>query len=102
MQVICYHGTKAEAAVAIQQKGFRPWTHFARHLENAIDYGGLHVFDVVFDDPPENWQFHNRETVSPNRITRYRVFQETTVFENKELQEAVFQEALKQGGDDDD
>lgn len=96
MRVICFHGTNIEAVSAIRTKGFRPWTYFARHLEDAIAFGGPYVFDVVFDDPPEHWQFMNRETISPDLIVSRRLIRATTIYENGELRDLVLQGALAQ------
>jgi len=95
-KVICYHGTNAKNAKSILKTGFRTATSFARHLEDALDYGGDHVFGVVFkeDDLPieaDNWQFRTGdEVVPPDRIQFYSVFQETKILENAELGEEVF------------
>ena len=89
---ICYHGTNQAAALAIQRDGFQPGTYFARHLEDAIGFGGDHVFGVVFltVSLPENWQFCIWETVSASEIISYRVYHRDTVYQNEELRDAVF------------
>jgi hypothetical protein len=46
--VICYHGTNSRAAQAIVGHGFAKGTHFAAHLEDALGYGGGHLFEVMF------------------------------------------------------
>jgi len=96
-KVICYHGTNAKNAKSILKTGFNKETYFARHLEDALGYGGSHVFGVVFqkDDLPievDNWQFRTwDEVVPPDRIQFYSVFRETKILDNEELGEEVFE-----------
>lgn len=84
---IVYHGTDAEAAKSIQREGFRPDSWFARHLEDAIYYGGPYVFEVALVDElmPDNWQFHVDRRVSPNAIVRFSVFRHRALRENDRL-----------------
>jgi len=103
MKVACYHGTNAEAAQSILKMGFYSYTWFAAHLEDAIGYGGPHIFEVVFDDPPETWQFRPLIAVPKERIVSYSVFQQRIVFVNEELlrdireelREEIFEEQTK-------
>lgn len=93
MKILCYHGTNADAARSILKEGFRPDSWFAVHLEDAIAYGGLHVFEVVFDSekiPQDAWQFHVLSEISPKHIVSYSVFQQRKVFENSILREEIF------------
>jgi len=105
-KVICYHGTNAKNAKSILKTGFKIETWFARHLEDALQYGDKHVFGVVFpeDKLPSsecdshgrgvcgNWQFRNwDEVVPPDRIQFYSVFRETKILDNEELREEVFE-----------
>ncbi len=74
--MICFHGTDANAARSILQIGFYPDCWFAIRLRDAIAYGGLHIFEVAFNDPPEGWwQFH-----VPIAIELKRVLQHYTIF----------------------
>ena len=76
---ICFHGTNANAARCILQNGFFPDCWFATHLENALAFGGPHIFEVAFKNPPKNWwQFHVPNKIEPKRIVRYRHFKITT------------------------
>ena len=58
-KTICYHGTDKQTASKILLEGFEIGTHFARHLEDAIEFGGDHIFEVSFKQKtlPKNWQF---------------------------------------------
>lgn len=91
---ICYHGTTAENAEKIRKEGFLPWTYFGEHLEDAVEFGGPHIFEVAF---PENttsesgWQFRDPEHVSPTRIVRYYLIIKDPVYENKELGRRIFE-----------
>lgn len=70
MSSIGYHGTNKEHALQIIENGLAPDTHFARHLEDALEFGGSWVFKVSFKQIPENWQFLNKRWISPKRILR--------------------------------
>jgi hypothetical protein len=65
---ICWHGTDEETAQIILREGFKPHTHFAAHIEDALAFGGPFVFDVVFDKPAPHWQFRPEEAIPPSRI----------------------------------
>ena len=88
-KTICYHGTDANTARCILQSGFYSDTWFSTGLGTAIAQGGLHVFEVAFDNIPKDergrecWQFHVLAVIPAKRIIRYRAFQVTTVFENR-------------------
>lgn len=86
---ICYHGTDEVSAKLIMKEGFRRDTWFALHLENAFTFGGLHVFSVAFDNPPDYWQFHCTVRIPVKRIVNYSVYTQSEVHENKELREQV-------------
>jgi len=74
---IVYHGTRANAAKRILQNGFNAGTYFAAHLEDALGYGGLWVFEVAIPThivPKGSWQFVLPTAVLPEfivRLTRY-------------------------------
>jgi len=46
---ICFHGTKRQNAYKILKTGFKKWTYFAKHLEDALGYGGKYVFEIYFE-----------------------------------------------------
>lgn len=86
--VICYHGTNARAAAEIVKYGFAKGTHFAAHLEDALGYGGGHLFEVMFPAevvPPNHWQFTIGRRLPPSRIVSYRIVQQRKVIENEKL-----------------
>jgi len=88
---ICYHGTSEENARSILCQGFRDGTWFAANLQDAIGFGGLHVFQVVFDfDEPPNWQFTS-PPVALDRIVRYTIYQQEVLLENEELRKRIFE-----------
>jgi len=88
---ICYHGTNEENAQSILKEGFRPESWFARHLEDAIEKGGIHVFQVAFDDPPDHWQFSFEDTwIKPDRIVSYKIYRVEQKIENEALRKEVF------------
>ncbi len=71
---ICFHGTNKDAAEKILTEGFNVGTYFARHLEDALEFGGDSVFCVDFPkdefDLPDDWQFHVDKKIPPNQIKR--------------------------------
>lgn len=72
---IKFHGTNKKGAMAILKSGFAPYTHFAAHLEDALEYGGSWVFMVKFKKVSENWQIVTKRRISSRRIyrlTQYR------------------------------
>ena len=90
-KVICFHGTDVNSARCILQGGFFSDCWFATHLEDAIRFGGSHVFQVAFDDPPKDWwQFHVPNKIGPQHIVCYQRFQVVTVFENRKLAHEVW------------
>ena len=88
---ICYHGTDEKASEFILKEGFKPDTWFARHLEDAIGFGGSHIFEVMFnvDGLPSSWQFHYLARVSADRIVAYHIVQKRTIFSNEKLREEI-------------
>ena len=70
MKLLAYHGTNKENALKILKNGFKPYTHFAQHLEDALEFGGSWVFRVWFKNVPQNWQFLNKRRIKPSRIDR--------------------------------
>lgn len=90
---IYYHGTGPKEAKQILQEGFKPDTYFAYHLEDAIGYGGSHVFGVALSSRrnKDNWQFVVKRRVPPNRIVFYRVFRVKEVMLNPLLREEVLE-----------
>lgn len=76
-KVICFHGTEAVNATNILVDGFKKGTYFAKHLEDALEFGGLWVFQACFDEeqlPPGCWQFRIRENKSHTDIVRLTFF----------------------------
>ena len=92
-QVIYYHGTKVDNYVQIIQEGFRPGTFFARHLEDALEFGGSVVFRVVFSKEEvanQDWQFLTWKTVKPDRIVSVTNYRPQKWYDAPRLQEQVF------------
>ena len=88
---ICYHGTNKEAAESILKEGFRAGTWFAANLQDALGFGGKHIFRVVFPfKEAPNWQFIADEVIFPDRITNYTIYQEEVIMNNEELRKKIF------------
>lgn len=98
---ICYHGTSKSAAYAILQKGFASGTYFARHLEDALGYGGNYVFEVCFEanklpKGDDAWQFTVRRKVPPSKIVRLRYHPARKLLkENQALSKKILQSNLE-------
>lgn len=81
--IICWHGTpNIKNAKSILKTGFNLYTYFALHLEDALCYGGKHVFEVDFDknkmnpnqEDEDKWQFINAIHISPEQIITYKIY----------------------------
>ena len=81
-QVRWWHGTTSAAkARAIMRDGFKPDTYFARNLEDALEFGGRHVFCVTFyitfkPGQPNwrRWQVKLSNRLPPDAIVSYDVY----------------------------
>lgn len=85
---ICFHGTSKENADKILIEGFNPSTYFAKHLEDALAFGGEYVFYVRFKENgfegPSEWQFHLRERVLPDKIWKLIRYSKDVLLENND------------------
>jgi len=83
-QVIWYHGTHEANVASIRATGFREGTWFARHMEDAAEFGGPYVFmvRVKFDKPLDCWQVCCSNTIPAENIRG--MVQVTVVFKDKE------------------
>jgi hypothetical protein len=90
---ICYHGTDTpEKAASIQASGFHPGTWFAANLQDALGFGGNHVFEVMFPfEEAPNWQFIEDEPVGKDRIVRYTEYEKKIHLDNMKLRLEIFQ-----------
>lgn len=94
---IVYHGTNQVAAESILHEGFRTGTWFARHLEDALTFGGLHVFEVVAETDKisgNNWQFTITHPWVPTKIVGYKIYMINAQIDNKEIRERIFHSNL--------
>lgn len=73
--IYAYHGTNKEHALSIITNGFAVGTHFAHHLEEALELGGSWVFRLRMDEKPLNWQWVSSEHIPPEKIDRLTQFQ---------------------------
>ncbi len=89
--IICFHGANKADAERISREGFRVGTYFARHLEDALGFGGPYVFFVRFEEGKFNnlekdwWQFHLQERVSLWKIWKLVKYDPETLFEAPEV-----------------
>ena len=71
-----YHGTNHMNALQIQKEGFRPGTWFADRKEDAVKFGGKHVFSVAIrwlGQRAYDWQICAVNAISKARIMKYGV-----------------------------
>ena len=97
--VIVYHGTDRKSARSIRESWFREGTWFARHLEDALGFGGSYVFEVVMESSrlPSHvggWQFMTAEAVPITQIQALRVYKQKVLMEDRLLRELVFESNL--------
>ncbi len=72
MQKVWYHGTTLDKAVLIMKKGFKRETWFARHMEDALEFGGPCIFavNVTFAKTPMKWQACCSNPIPPTAIRK--------------------------------
>ena len=91
---ICFHGTNKRNAERILKQGFKAGTWFADHLEDALEYGGKHIFQVAVEwywKRTYNWQILSANHISKERIVSYEIYSKPKkVFENMKLRTKVF------------
>lgn len=95
-----WHGTSKERAEKILKEGFKPWTYFAKSIEQSLFMGGEYIFGVAFQldkfkEPfhkdPEAWQFMNSKWIKPDKIIAlHHIKLVKTLFHNKTLRWFVF------------
>lgn len=92
---IWYHGTKDEAvAEKIAREGFAPESYFAAHLEDALEFGGPHIFQVRLSHIPiipENWQMRISEAIPATEIVRRSHFNIAVLEDYPDRRKAVFE-----------
>jgi hypothetical protein len=92
---ICYHGTSKANAEGILKRGFLPYTYFAAHLEDAIGYGGNHVFEVAFHKAPDTWQFLCPAKIQASMIVSYTIYTTRLKLRNESLRKKVFESNIR-------
>ena len=79
-QKLWWHGTtSARKARTILRDGFRKGTYFARHLENALEFGGRHVLVASFTISANgrgarSWQVCLSNALPASAIVNYEVY----------------------------
>ena len=68
---IVFHGVNnLKIAKKILVEGFKPYTYFALHLEDSLEFGGEYIFYVALDVNDKNWQLRPIKSVPRGRIVR--------------------------------
>lgn len=96
---ICYHGTPTKIiAKKIMKEGFKIGTFFAKHLEDAIGFGGVHIFQIEFESaklPKGCWQFISSDVIPPSKIVEHSTYPKKTVhYKNHVLGAKIFESNL--------
>lgn len=92
---ICYHGTNEENAASILKTGFHYGSWFAANLQDALSYGGPHVFQVAFDfDEAPNWQFHVDGEIGIDKIVEYSIWDKKMLYDNQPLRHTILEANL--------
>jgi len=93
---IVFHGThKKEIADKIMKEGFAKGTYFAKHLEDAICFGGKYVFYVVLEVYNNNWQFVCKRKIPPTRIRQLVNFGPKEIYYNEKAGNKFFPKSKK-------
>jgi len=93
---ICFHGThKKSTAEQILKDGFNKGTYFARHLEDAICYGGRYVFYVVLKVNGNGWQIICDRKIQPSRIRQLVCFNPKEIYYNPKAGDRFFPKGKK-------
>ena len=95
LQRICYHGTDEATAEVIMESGFLPMTYFALHLEDALGFGGEHIFEVAFPHNTfarDGWQFTIPDHLSADRIVAVYRLEKTMIAVDDDLRQSIFEE----------
>lgn len=89
--LLAYHGTNKKNANSIKKTGFRKGTYFAYYKEDAIKFGGDHIFTVRFLKDPkkwkgekDGWQFHLRDHHSIDHIEKYEFIIKPSLYNTME------------------
>ena len=100
---IIFHGTTREKAEKILVKGFKPHTYFAKDLEEALEHGDGHVFEVLFEHKyaPEwfenfrCWQLKNKNRIPPSKIITLRKYSRKELFADESIRDEVGRRNIK-------
>lgn len=93
---IWYHGTNQKNAKSILKNGFNKHTFFARHLEDALGYGGNYIFEIALKLEHKYWEYVSREIIKKDKIVSLQKHEDRTImYENKKLGDDLFEYNLK-------
>lgn len=99
---IVYHGTNKANAMRILKTGFNKGTYFACHLEDAIGYGGVYIFEVIYpskevQETEGQWQIitaHHIDLASIVTLTKYNKANVLTNNETLRIQVCMSNDSL--------
>lgn len=93
-----FHGTTADNAKDILQKGFQKGTFFAKHLEDTLVLGCPEVTIWVWleKDPTEYWEWVCEEEITPDKIRAVVSLNPKVTYENEDLRKKIIQDVLRE------
>ncbi len=98
---IMFHGTNAENAAKIMKDGFAVGTFFARHLEDALHFGGDYIFEVYFETTPTNyWEYICDSIIPPSDIRTHYELKIDMLWDNEECVNNISRQLVKERDDD--
>ena len=72
------------------ENGFKPWTWYAAHLEDALGYGGSYLFEVAVPKCfGRKWQVHYSKAIPASRIVSLTIFSAEECWNNPLLRHNI-------------
>ena len=92
---IWYHGTNEANARSILKTGLKENSYLAAHLEDALAFGGPHVFEFALDEYKismyHGWQIKTKVVLPSDNIVAYTVFTKKITIDNPDLRLKIFE-----------
>ena len=94
--MIWYHGTDKETAERHLKKGFPEGTFFAKHLEDALEFGGDYIFWIFFkENPTDYWEYVCNEIITPDKILMLIKIDFKKLFYSKDVDTQISQKFIR-------
>ena len=97
---IMFHGTTAKNAAKILKDGFAIGTFFAKHLENALHFGGDYIFEVYFaTSPTKYWEYITDSIILPSNIKTHYELRINLLWDNEECNNEINRRLVEERDD---